>query len=199
MKLSVSTRRILFLLVIWFDLIPPQAVRQRYELTWFVLFVCTYFLLLCPPSLMISIVFFFCVCVLEEFSVRFMSKLNRNAFLSLLGDWPETGPRKFLGLLYYQARVLFFSFFLTCQNFTSNQRIFMNAIYSEKWRKTRTNDLKLKSPNLGKKLGEKTKNNKILCVSNFNSLENYPHSQVIYSSHLVRKLKQTKKHERNAN
>jgi hypothetical protein len=59
---------------------------------------------------MISIVCF--LCVLEEFSVRFMSKLNRNAFLSLLGGWPETGPPKFLGLLYYQARVLFFLSFL---------------------------------------------------------------------------------------
>lgn len=64
-----------------------------------------------PPSLMISIVVFF-FCVLEEFSVRFMSQLNRNAFLSLLGGWPETGPPKFLELLYYQARVLFFLSFL---------------------------------------------------------------------------------------
>jgi hypothetical protein len=62
---------------------------------------------------MISIVFFFCVCVLEEFSVRFMSKLNRNAFHSLLSGWPETGPRKFLELLYYQARVLFFLSYLS--------------------------------------------------------------------------------------
>jgi hypothetical protein len=105
MKLSVSTSRILFLLVIWFDLIPPQAVRQRYELTWFVLFVCTYFLLLCPPSLMISIFF---LCWKSSASVSCQNSTEMHFFLYY--DWPETGPRKFLGFIRHVCCFFFLSY-----------------------------------------------------------------------------------------
>lgn len=108
-----------------------------------------------PPVWWFQLLFFFlCVGrVQRPFHVTTQPKCV-SFFIGRLA-WNRTAEVSRVTLL--SGTCVVFSFFLTCQNSTSNQRIFMNAIYSEKWRKTRTNYLKLKSPNFGKKLGEKTK------------------------------------------
>lgn len=89
--------------LIWFDSPSSSQTKIRIDL---ICFVCLYVLppLVSPQSDDFN--FFF---MLEEFSVRFMSKLNRNAFLSLLRlAWNRTTEVSRV----YQARVLFFLSFL---------------------------------------------------------------------------------------
>jgi hypothetical protein len=65
-----------------------------------------------PPVWWFQLFFFFvCVCWKSSASVSCQNSTEMHFFLYY--DWPETGPRKFLGLLYYQARVLFFLSYLS--------------------------------------------------------------------------------------
>lgn len=148
-----SSDLISFRYLIWFDSPSSSQTKIRIDL---ICFVCLYVPpLVSPQSDDFNCCFFFlCVGrVQRPFHVTTQPKCI-SFFIGRLA-WNRTAEVSRVTLL--SGTCVVFSFFLTCQSSTSNQRIFMKAIYSEKWRKTRTNYLKLKSPNLGKKLGEKTK------------------------------------------